>query len=122
MVRRLKPRRKAPATAGCARRQVGLAGEAENLADAGSDGRDADRAEEEAIRVFARNLKDLLLAAPAGGKATMGWTRHPHGREGGRGDATGKVLATDTVLSVPAEERIARGPSDVGPAYRARMG
>ncbi len=31
-----------------------------------------DRAEAEAIRVFARNLKDLLLAAPAGGKATMG--------------------------------------------------
>ena len=29
-------------------------------------------AEAEAIRVFARNLKDLLLAAPAGGKATMG--------------------------------------------------
>ncbi len=31
-----------------------------------------EKAEEEAIRVFARNLKDLLLAAPAGGKATMG--------------------------------------------------
>ena len=31
-----------------------------------------ERAEEEAIRVFARNLKDLLLAAPAGSRATMG--------------------------------------------------
>src|SRR3546814_14736420 len=31
-----------------------------------------ERAEEEAIRVFARNLKDLLLAAPAGARATMG--------------------------------------------------
>ncbi|MCU0816010.1 MAG: RNA-binding transcriptional accessory protein, partial [Cypionkella sp.] len=31
-----------------------------------------EQAEAEAIRVFARNLKDLLLAAPAGGKATMG--------------------------------------------------
>ncbi|MCB1360906.1 MAG: RNA-binding transcriptional accessory protein, partial [Rhodobacteraceae bacterium] len=31
-----------------------------------------ERAEAEAIRVFARNLKDLLLAAPAGAKATLG--------------------------------------------------
>ena len=31
-----------------------------------------ERAEEEAIRVFARNLKDLLLAAPAGSRSTMG--------------------------------------------------
>src|SRR5690606_39639998 len=31
-----------------------------------------ERAEEEAIGVFARNLKDLLLAAPAGTRATMG--------------------------------------------------
>ena len=28
--------------------------------------------EDEAIKVFARNLKDLLLAAPAGSRATMG--------------------------------------------------
>ncbi|TJW42924.1 MAG: RNA-binding transcriptional accessory protein, partial [Mesorhizobium sp.] len=31
-----------------------------------------ERAEEEAIHVFARNLKDLLLAAPAGSRCTMG--------------------------------------------------
>jgi uncharacterized protein len=31
-----------------------------------------ERAEEEAIRVFAKNLRDLLLAAPAGPRATMG--------------------------------------------------
>lgn len=57
-----------------------------------------DRAEEEAIRVFARNLKDLLLAAPAGGKATMGLD--PGIRTGVKVavvDATGKVVATDTV-------------------------
>ena len=30
-----------------------------------------ERAEEEAIQVFARNLKDLLLAAPAGSRATI---------------------------------------------------
>jgi uncharacterized protein len=57
-----------------------------------------DRAEEEAIRVFARNLKDLLLAAPAGGKATMGLD--PGIRTGVKVavvDATGKVLETETV-------------------------
>ena len=35
-------------------------------------GRVREQAEEEAIRVFASNLKDLLMAAPAGMKATMG--------------------------------------------------
>jgi uncharacterized protein len=57
-----------------------------------------ERAEAEAIRVFARNLKDLLLAAPAGGKATMGLD--PGIRTGVKVavvDATGKVMATDTV-------------------------
>ena len=57
-----------------------------------------DRAEVEAINVFARNLKDLLLAAPAGGKATMGLD--PGIRTGVKVavvDATGKVLATETV-------------------------
>ena len=53
-----------------------------------------DRAQDEAIRVFARNLKALLLAAPAG--------RGPDGDRSGFGtglkvavvDATGKLLAT----------------------------
>ena len=31
-----------------------------------------EKAEEEAINVFARNLNDLLMAAPAGMRATMG--------------------------------------------------
>jgi uncharacterized protein len=55
-------------------------------------------AEAEAIRVFARNLKDLLLAAPAGGKATMGLD--PGIRTGVKVaviDPTGKVLETETV-------------------------
>jgi len=55
-------------------------------------------AELEAIRVFAGNLRDLLLAAPAGPKATMGLD--PGIRTGVKVavvDATGKVLATDTV-------------------------
>ena len=57
-----------------------------------------ERAEADAIAVFARNLKDLLLAAPAGGKATMGLD--PGIRTGVKVavvDETGKVLATSTV-------------------------
>ena len=57
-----------------------------------------ERAQAEAIRVFARNLKDLLLAAPAGARATMGVD--PGIRTGVKVavvDATGKLLATDTV-------------------------
>ncbi len=57
-----------------------------------------ERAQEEAIRVFARNLRDLLLAAPAGAKVTMGLD--PGVRTGVKVavvDATGKVVATDTV-------------------------
>jgi uncharacterized protein len=55
-------------------------------------------AEEEAIRVFAHNLKDLLLAAPAGPKATMGLD--PGIRTGVKVavvDATGRLLQTATI-------------------------
>ncbi|WP_340121191.1 Tex family protein [Methylobacter svalbardensis] len=55
-------------------------------------------AELEAIRVFASNLRDLLLAAPAGPKATMGLD--PGIRTGVKVaivDPTGKVLGTDTI-------------------------
>ena len=57
-----------------------------------------ERAQEEAIRVFARNLRDLLLAAPAGPRPTMGLD--PGVRTGVKVavvDATGKVVATETV-------------------------
>ncbi len=57
------------------------------------------RAHDEAIHVFARNLKALLLAAPAGQRATMGLD--PGVRTGVKVavvDATGKLLATDTVF------------------------
>ncbi|MGE3477233.1 MAG: Tex family protein [Rhodospirillaceae bacterium] len=60
------------------------------------------RAEEEAINVFARNLKDLLLAAPAGSRTTMGLD--PGIRTGVKVaviDSTGKVLATSTVYPFP---------------------
>jgi uncharacterized protein len=55
-------------------------------------------AEEGAIGVFATNLRDLLLAAPAGSRATMGLD--PGLRTGVKVavvDATGKVVATDTI-------------------------
>jgi protein Tex len=56
------------------------------------------RAEEEAIRVFAHNLHDLLLAAPAGPRVTMGLD--PGLRTGVKlaiVDHTGKLLETATV-------------------------
>ena len=55
-------------------------------------------AEQEAIRVFASNLRDLLLAAPAGARVTMGLD--PGFRSGVKVavvDATGKVVATTTI-------------------------
>ena len=63
-----------------------------------------ERAEQEAIRVFAANLKDLLLAAPAGQKAVMGLD--PGIRTGvkvGVVDRTGKLLDTATIY--PHEPR-----------------
>jgi protein Tex len=57
-----------------------------------------ERAEEEAIRVFARNLHDLLLAAPAGPRATMGLD--PGLRTGVKVavvDRTGKVVEAATI-------------------------
>ncbi|ELA7325368.1 RNA-binding transcriptional accessory protein [Vibrio alginolyticus] len=57
-----------------------------------------ERAEIEAIEVFATNLKDLLMAAPAGPRATLGLD--PGLRTGSKiavVDSTGKVLATETI-------------------------
>ncbi len=61
-----------------------------------------EQAEEEAIRVFGSNLKDLLLAAPAGARVTMGLD--PGIRTGVKValvDRTGKVLDTSTVYPFP---------------------
>lgn len=61
-------------------------------------------AEDEAVRVFAANLRDLLLAAPAGSRTTMGLD--PGVRTGVKVavvDATGKVVATETIY--PHEPR-----------------
>ncbi|HEX3750881.1 MAG TPA: Tex-like N-terminal domain-containing protein [Streptosporangiaceae bacterium] len=61
-------------------------------------------AEDEAVRVFAANLRDLLLAAPAGARPTMGLD--PGFRTGVKValiDGTGKSVGTDTIY--PHEPR-----------------
>jgi uncharacterized protein len=76
-------------------------------------------AEDEGVRVFATNLRDLLLAAPAGTRPTMGLD--PGIRTGVKVavvDATGKVVATETIYpheprrrwdeSIAVLERLAR--------------
>src|SRR5690606_33024497 len=66
--------------------------------------REKETADSEAIKVFSRNLKDLLLAAPAGPKVTMGVD--PGIRTGCKiavVDQTGKLLDTATIY--PHEPR-----------------
>jgi protein Tex len=63
-------------------------------------------AEQEAVRVFAANLRDLLLAAPAGTRATMGLD--PGYRTGVKVavvDATGKVVATSAIYPHEPQRR-----------------
>jgi len=63
-------------------------------------------AEQEAVRVFAANLRDLLLAAPAGARPTMGLD--PGFRTGVKVavvDATGKVAATSVVYPHEPQRR-----------------
>lgn len=65
-------------------------------------------AEEQAIKVFGENLKDLLLAAPAGTKATMGLD--PGLRTGVKVavvDATGKVVDQATIYPTPPRNDLA---------------
>ncbi|EHK81898.1 Tex family protein [Saccharomonospora azurea] len=63
-------------------------------------------AEDEAVRIFAANLRDLLLAAPAGTRPTMGLD--PGYRTGVKVavvDGTGKVVATDTIYPHKPQSR-----------------
>ncbi len=65
-----------------------------------------ERAEATAIEVFGRNLRDLLLAAPAGPRVTIGLD--PGLRTGVKVavvDATGKLLETDTIYPHPPQKR-----------------
>ncbi|WP_182544222.1 Tex family protein [Halosaccharopolyspora lacisalsi] len=69
-------------------------------------GRLRQTAEDEAVRVFAGNLRDLLLAAPAGTRTTMGLD--PGYRTGVKVaviDATGKVVATETIYPHKPQQR-----------------
>ena len=74
-----------------------------------------ERAEEEAIQVFARNLKDLLLAAPAGSRATMGLD--PGIRTGVKVavvDDTGKLLETATVYPFQPKNDVRGAQAEIG--------
>ena len=78
------------------------------------------RAEDEAVAVFAANLRDLLLAAPAGARPTMGLD--PGFRTGVKVavvDATGKPVATETIYPHKLKHRAAgstgSGPPGSGP-------
>lgn len=65
-----------------------------------------EQAETEAIKVFARNLNDLLLAAPAGARTTL--AIDPGFRTGCKiavVDKTGKLLATDTIYPHPPQKQ-----------------
>ena len=67
-----------------------------------------DQAESDAIGVFAANLKDLLLAAPAGPRATIGLD--PGLRTGVKVavvDATGKVVDYNTIYPTAPQRKIA---------------
>lgn len=66
-----------------------------------------ERAETDAIKIFANNLKDLLMAAPAGDKVTMGLD--PGVRTGIKVavvDGTGKVLDTNTLYPFQPQNQV----------------
>ena len=88
------PTAAAPATSGCATRCAGPGGPGSWCTSASTCGCGCGTAaEDEAVKVFAANLRDLLLAAPAGTRADAGARPGlPHRREGrgGRRDRQGR--------------------------------
>ena len=77
-------------------------------------------AEDEAVRVFAANLRDLLLAAPAGARTTIGLD--PGFRTGVKvaiTDGTGKVLGTATIYPHEPHRRRDESIDDPGQAREA---
>jgi uncharacterized protein len=81
-------------------------------------------AEEDAVGVFAANLRDLLLAAPAGARATMGLD--PGFRTGVKVavvDATGKSVATETIYPHELKRSAEAGsrPSKPGAGWTASL-
>jgi len=80
------------------------------------------RAEQDAVGVFAANLRDLLLAAPAGARPTMGLD--PGFRTGVKVavvDATGKAVATETIYPHELKRRAAGGSSKPGAGWAASV-
>ncbi|AKS34672.1 Tex family protein [Mycolicibacterium goodii] len=80
------------------------------------------RAEEDAVAVFARNLKDLLLAAPAGTRTTLGLD--PGYRTGVKVavvDGTGKVLETCAIYPHQPQKQWDQAKATLG-ALIARHG
>ncbi len=72
-------------------------------------------AEQDAVGVFAANLRDLLLAAPAGARTTMGLD--PGFRTGVKVavvDATGKAVTSHTIYPHELRQRAAAGPRSPG--------
>ncbi|HEY3732453.1 MAG TPA: Tex family protein [Streptosporangiaceae bacterium] len=79
-------------------------------------------AEQDAVGVFAANLRDLLLAAPAGARTTMGLD--PGFRTGVKVaviDATGKPVATETIYPHELKRPAAGGPSKPGAGWEASV-
>jgi uncharacterized protein len=82
-------------------------------------GQAREQAEEEAIRVFALNLKDLLMAAPAGARVTMGLD--PGIRTGVKVvvvDGTGKLLEQATVYPFEPHKKVEQGLRTLGELCR----
>jgi uncharacterized protein len=80
------------------------------------------RAEEDAVAVFAANVRDLLLAAPAGARVTMGLD--PGFRTGVKVavvDATGKAVATETIYPHGSQGRRAGGAQGRAPGWAASI-
>ena len=79
-------------------------------------------AEQEAVRVFAANLRDLLLAAPAGARAIMGLD--PGFRTGVKVavvDATGKVVATSVIYPHEPQRRWDEALATLGSSPNSTM-
>ncbi|MGR7922957.1 Tex family protein [Zobellella denitrificans] len=82
-------------------------------------GQAREQAEEEAIRVFALNLKDLLMAAPAGARVTMGLD--PGIRTGVKVvvvDGTGKLLEQATVYPFEPHKKVEQSLRTLGELCR----
>jgi protein Tex len=78
-------------------------------------------ADDEAVRVFAANLRDLLLAAPAGTRTTMGLD--PGCRTGVKVavvDGTGKVMATQTIYPHQPQRRWDEAIAEVARLVRSQ--